>query len=190
MSQLDMQQQQIQFIWHRIYSLVYIRKHKNKHKIFPLFIFSTLRLHRVTDVALRGIYICILFTAYFDVFIFTWSKRSLKNTVLRTNQNSKWVQNFRKRYSLMTLMTNSSQCNIPQCKYPSFILCWTYIFFGNKASLNQPTAEKKRNCVPFVFNVCTDWDTQSCSHNPYTYKQVHVFDGETIRESRVCSGLA
>lgn len=79
---------------------------KNSTKIntkYSLYFFPTLRLHRITDVALRCIYICILFTANFDVFTFTRSKRSAKNTVLRTNQNSKWVPNFRKkRYSLMT----------------------------------------------------------------------------------------
>lgn len=70
-----------------IYS-IYNKRQKINTK-YSLYFFPTLRLHRVTDVALRGIYICILFTAYFDVFIFTWSKRSAKNTVLRTNQNSK-----------------------------------------------------------------------------------------------------
>lgn len=167
----EMQQEQM-FLYYTEYTVCnrYITKHKKINTKYSLYFFSTLRLHRVTDVALRGIYICILFTAYFDVFIFTWSKRSAKNTVLRTNQNSKWVQNFRKRYSLMTLMTNSSQCNIPQCKYPSFILCWTHIFFGNKTSLNQPTAEK--NCVSSVLMFV---QIETLNHAPTTPTHINKF---------------
>lgn len=68
---------------------IYITKHQKINTKYSLYFFSTLRLHRVTDVALRGIYISILFTAYLDVFIFTWPKRSTKNILLRTNSNSK-----------------------------------------------------------------------------------------------------
>lgn len=62
---------------------------KNKHKIFPLFFFPTLRLHRVTDVALRGIYICILFTAYFAIFSHLHGQREALKTQCR-EQNKTW----------------------------------------------------------------------------------------------------
>lgn len=57
------------------------------------------------------------------------SQRSAKNTVLRTNQNSKWVQNFRKDTVFRTRQL-SVQYSTMQI---SFIhIYWTYIsFFGN-----------------------------------------------------------
>lgn len=97
------------------------QKNKKLNTKYSLYFFSTLRLHRVTDVALRGIYICILFTAKVDVSICTESKRSTKNTVLRTNPNSKRFQNVRKKVQSYNAAVLSAK--IPQCNYPSFIFC-------------------------------------------------------------------
>lgn len=160
---------------------------KNKHKIFPLFFFPTLRLHRVTDVALRGIYICILFTAYFDVFVFTWSKRSAKNTVLRTNQNSKWVQNLRKRYSLMTQQF-SVQYSTMQISFIHIMLNIHIFFWETKHHwINQQQKKNNRVLFPLTFV-----QIETLNHAPTTptHTNSSYFDGKMIRKSRVCSGLA
>lgn len=152
---------------------------KIKHKIFPLF-FPTLRLHRVTNVALRGIYICILFTAYFDVFTFTWSKRSAKNTVLRTNQNSKWVPDVRKRYSQMTPQF-SVQYSTMQKILHSYDAEHTRVFFSLPGETehdwinrrqSKERKRKEKTMSGLLLPVCTDWNTQSCSHRPLVHKPV------------------
>lgn len=78
---------------------------------------------------------------------------------------------------------NSSQCNIPQCKYPSFILCrtYTYIFFFEGGDVNESTNSRKKITTYFFFffYICIDWDNHALV-TP-THKHVHVFCGKIIK---------
>lgn len=103
------------------YYIMHIPKDKKINTKYSLYFFSYLKTtqgHRCSSKRYLHLH---LFTAYFDVFTFTWSKRSTKNTVLRTKQNSKWVPDFRKRYSLM-MQQFSVQYSIMQISFIHMML--------------------------------------------------------------------
>lgn len=123
---------------------------KCKHKIF--FIFFSSRLHRFTAVALKGIYICILFTAHFFSSYLHFQREAFRNTVLRTNEKSKRVRKFRKKI-IKALQCISVQLNTNSIF--SFILRCS--FYSDVVRLMMPlhsmTVKETKICSTILYSL-------------------------------------